>query len=93
MEYTMAEIDFVLEMASIDDPERYVFLRGGKDPKRVALDVAAAWVATAHTTSDRLARAGLLEAQARLKAHKQKIGSGAGLKPGITRKGKPIGNA
>lgn len=29
-EYSAMELDFVLEMAAIDDPERYTFVRGGK---------------------------------------------------------------
>jgi hypothetical protein len=29
-EYSTVELDFVLEMAAIDDPERYTFTRGGK---------------------------------------------------------------
>jgi hypothetical protein len=89
----MAELDFVLEMASIDDPDSYTFLRGGKDHKKLALEAKAAWVATGTTTENRLERAGLTSAQERLKAYKQKKNMGLGLKPGITRKGKPITDA
>jgi len=84
----MAQLDFVLEMASIDEPDKWTFNRLGQpEPKSQAL---AGW-------SDRLAgralaafmaRTGLSVASAGVARWRARQGSG--MKPGLTRGGKPI---
>ena len=91
--HTPAELDFILEMGARDEPDRFTFLRGGKDPRLEASEVAAAWVAVAANDEQRLATAGLADAQARLKVHKAKAGGVQTMRPGLTRGGKAIPDA
>lgn len=89
-QHTPAELDFILEMGANDEPERFVFLRGGKDPRREAAEKAAAWVSIAANDREKLKVAGLTDAQSRLNAYKARKGAVSGLQPGLTRGGKPI---
>lgn len=86
----MPEIDFILEMGAKDDPDRFTFMRGGKDPRRDAAESAAAWVATATTPEQKLRMAGLSEQQKRLNAYRARGSANGGMKPGMTRAGKPL---
>ena len=90
-EHTQAELDFILEMGAKDEPDRFVFLRNGRDSRHDASEAAAAWAAVAANDAQRLKNSGLAEAQARLKAYKDR--AGPTLQPGLTRGGKAIPDA
>jgi hypothetical protein len=83
-DYTIAELNFVLEMAAIDEPERWEFQRSGDKPKSQSL---AGW-------NDRLAGRALLALMARTGLSVASAGvarwrarQGSGMKPGLTRGG------
>lgn len=88
----MAELDFILEMGAHDEPERFTFLRDGRDPHRGAVDVHAAWlgVKTGAALERQLDREGVTAANRRLADYRRRGGLGQGLKPGVTRGGKPV---
>lgn len=90
-DYTVAQLDFVLEMAALDEPDRYSFTRDGKETGRSTSTAAlASWTDT--LKGPLLAR------------YLEQIGIGAGnravaaylarkrtgLRPGLTRRGKPV---
>ena len=94
--HTAAELDFILEMGARDDPDRFSFMRGGRDERRAVPEIAAAWtkVLKGKALEKRLEQTGLTDAQKKLNAYKQRKGaSGGGLKPGLTRRGKRIDDA
>lgn len=93
VEHTPAELDFILEMGARDEPERFTFLRDGKDPRRQAPETAAAWTDVAGTNEQKLKAAGLAEQQARLNAYRKRTATAPGLKPGLTRGGKAAADA
>jgi hypothetical protein len=92
-EHTPAELDFILEMGAADEPDRYTFLRGGREPRRAASQARAAWhaIASGRALETLMARDGVADAQRRLAEYKRRQGVvPEGLKPGFTRGGKPI---
>lgn len=85
-------------MGARDEPDRYTFLRGGRDPRRAAHENRSAWFATA--TGPALAalmeRDGIAEAQRRLADYRKRQGQAPqvqGMRPGFSRGGKPIPDA
>ena len=95
-DHTPAEIDFILEMGAADNPDQYTFLRGGKSARQTESERRAAWLSTfsGKALEEKMEADGLAEAQRRLKAYKAKLGGlSGGMKPGITRGGKPVNDA
>jgi hypothetical protein len=88
----MAELDFVLEMGALDEPDRFTFMRGGQDPSRAAVDAHAAWtnVRTGAALQRQFDREGVTAANERLRAYRARSGRQGGLKPGVTKGGKPV---
>ena len=88
-EYNHAELDFILEMSAIDDPESYVFHRGGDVPLSPS-QVSAAWFKVLRGKA--LLRHTLGQAiEVANKAVEAFNGRfTGGLKPGITQRGKAI---
>jgi len=87
-EYTMPELDFVLEMAALDDPERWTFRRGGADAPRS--ETMSRW-------RDGLAGRALAEFMSLTGASAARAGierwrnrRGTGMRPGLTRRGKGV---
>lgn len=89
-DHTPAELDFILEMGARDEPERFTFLRGGKDARMHDAEAKAAWLDTAIDNGQRLRMAGLAEQQANLNRYRQR--KAPGMRPGMTRGGKAIEN-
>jgi len=89
MDHTVAQLDFVLEMAARDEPEKWVFNRQGRAEARDQPEALAAWhnVLAGPLALRFMMRTGVADAQARVAAWRQKRG---GLRPGITRGGKPV---
>lgn len=91
VEHTMPELDFVLEMAAIDDPDRWTFTRAGADtaPRSEAMSrwrdslAGKALVELMSLTGATAARAGIERWRNR---------KSGGMKPGLTRRGKDIGD-
>jgi hypothetical protein len=90
-EHTVPELDFVLEMAAIDDPERWTFTRGGAD-KVVRSEAMSRW-------RDSLAGKALIELMSLTGATAARAGierwrnrRSGGMRPGLTRRGKEIGD-
>jgi len=87
----VAQLDFVLEMAALDEPERYSFVRNGKETGRSAVSATlASWT----DTLKGLLRTRYLE-QIGIAAGNRAVAAylarqRTGLKPGFTRKGKTI---
>jgi hypothetical protein len=90
VEYTVVELDFVLEMAALDEPDRWSFVRGGRKSGTAAPAAMARW-------SDALGgglfrkymdRTGLTRGIAAVTSWRRK--QGGGMKPGFTRGGKPV---
>jgi hypothetical protein len=92
IEYSMAQLDFVLEMAAIDEPDMYSFVRRGV-PSGVSLKprAFAGWtnVLMGRAKVEIMERLGLTRASAFVAAWKDRRMSGPKL--GITRGGKRIG--
>jgi hypothetical protein len=91
-DYTVAELDFVLEMGALDEPNRFTFTRGGRDPTRAAVDMHTAWmrVRTGAALTRQFDGEGITAANERLAAYRRRGGYQGGLKPGVTRGGKPV---
>lgn len=87
----MAQLDFVLEMAALDEPDRYSFVRDGKASGRS--EVPAAMAAWTDTLKGAL-RTRYLEQLGINTANRARAAYAArrrtGLQPGFTRKGKPV---
>lgn len=85
-DYTIWELDWVLEMEALDRPKELSFSRNGQEPVTSA-QVMAAWAST--LTGAALVRfmKGKWSPKATAVSQAQK---GIGLKPGITKGGKPI---
>jgi hypothetical protein len=90
MDYTVPELDFVLEMAAIDEPEKWQFTRSGED-NQPRSETLAGW-------GDRLAgraflwflgRTGIGAANQGLTSWRARRSEG-GLRPGLSRGGKSI---
>ena len=94
-DYTIAELDFVLEMAAQDDPERYSFRRAGQpeNVRKAASEIAAAWlnVRAGAALKKHMAASGF--AAAMDMANKWYSRKKPGLQPGVTRGGKDISDA
>jgi len=88
-EYTVAELDFVLEMSAIDDPDHWTFVRASKHatttPKALArwIDVLAGPLAAQYQAYIGITAG--LENVRRWRARKE-----SGLKPGFSRAGKSV---
>lgn len=95
IDYTHLELDFVLEMAALDEPDKYTFLRNGK-PTNVGGSSATLtqWADVLDGTLAKLRRdrMGLSRAIAGAAAYRARkaAGSGGGFKLGLTRGGKPL---
>ena len=92
-QYTMAELDFVLEMAARDDPEHFTFIRGGRDPRKAQGEARAAWfrVLKGKARAERMEKDGLAAATRRLAEYrKRQMAQPAPIVPMITRRGKPV---
>ena len=95
-EHTAAELDFILEMGALDDPDRYTFLRGGRDLRRAASETRAAWfsVSAGSALAKLMEQDGVADAQRRLAEYRRQQGiAPVGMKPGFTRGGKPVPDA
>jgi hypothetical protein len=89
-DYTIAELDFVLEMAAIDNPDQYTFSRGGTPAGRSDAPVAmAGWMSVLKEPllQRYLERVGVAQGIRAVAAWKAK--QTGGLKPGFSRAGKP----
>jgi hypothetical protein len=89
-EYTIAQLDFVLEMAALDEPDRYSFVRNGKEMGRSETTTAlASWTDTLKGALHALylVQIGITAANRAVAAYAARKQSG--LKPGFTRHGKP----
>jgi hypothetical protein len=88
-EYSVAQLDFVLEMASIDEPEKWQFNRPLKPAQPAAPSAMAAWhnVMAGKLSVAWMARTGIADATARIQAWRARRGE---LRPGLTRAGQPI---
>ena len=89
-DYTVAELDFVLEMAAQDDPDRYSFTRASGPP--AAPTVLAKWSDTlmGNALMRYLERTGIASGQRALDAYRKRQAAGSGMRFGFTRGGKPI---
>lgn len=90
-EYTVAQLDFVLEMAAIDEPDRYSFVRDGKESGRsVASAALASWADTLKgpLRERYLEQIGIAAGNRAVAAYLAR--QRTGLKPGLTRRGKPV---
>ena len=89
-EHTVAELDFVLEQAALDEPDRWSFIRGGRKGATSTAAMAKWSDALGGSLFRRyLERTGLTRGIANIANWKRR--QGGGLKPGLTRGGKPIG--
>lgn len=87
-EYSVPELDFVLEMAARDEPERYIFKRAGAgQPLSKAL---ASWhdVFAGELRQWYMLRTGLAQGLSNVVQWRRR--QGGGLQPGISRGGKAI---
>jgi hypothetical protein len=91
IDYTVPELDFVLEMAAIDDPDRWSFTRiGGDGPRSVAL---SGWTNSlaGRALMAFLARTNTVSAVKGIAAWRSRREQGqTGMRPGFTRGGKEI---
>ena len=90
-DYTVAELDFVLEMAAIDTPDQYTFSRAGSPAGRSEAPIAmASWMSVLREPLKQqyLERVGV--AQGIRSVAMWRATQGGGLKPGFSRAGKPI---
>jgi len=86
----VAQLDFVLEMAALDEPDRYTFVRDGKETGRAVAAVSlASWTDTliGPLRQRYLAHIGIAAANRAVTAYAAR--QSKGLKPGFTRQGKP----
>jgi len=83
------ELDFILEMAARDEPERWTFVRAGQERTTKAL---AGWtdVLKGNLLLRYLTRIGVTAGIAGVAAWRKRQQQGGGLKPGLTRGGKPL---
>lgn len=90
-EYTTAQLDFVLEMASIDDPERYTFVRNENTARGAGSKALARWtdVLLGKPLLYFMEKTGMAAASAGVAAWRNRRSAGGGLKPGFSRAGKP----
>ena len=90
-EYTVPQLDFVLEMASIDEPDSWRFVRAGADgtPKSAAM---AQWndALTGAARNVLMAATGFAQAIGGIAAWRSRHAPGAGMRLGLTRGGKRI---
>lgn len=88
-EYTIAELDFVLEMSAIDDPDNWTFVRGSKQSETTSKSLARWFDVLAGPLFDQYQRymgitAGLDNVR------RWRARQGGGLKPGLSRGGKAV---
>lgn len=93
-DYTTAEMDFVLEMAALDEPDRWTFVRDGQ--RAGASDVPKAraeWhgVLGGRLAVDYMLRTGIAAGNANVAAWRAR--QGGGLRPGLSRGGKALDDA
>jgi hypothetical protein len=90
VDYSVAELDFVLEMAAIDEPGRYEFQRGGvAQPTQAAIN--AAWHDVRSGKALQESAVGkAADLAARIAAAWGRKNSG-GLVPGMSKGGRPMG--
>jgi hypothetical protein len=97
IEYSVAQLDFILEMAALDEPDRYSFVRESTttSPGASAATLASwADVLSGTLQAAYMDRLGITQGNRALALYAAK--HGAGLTPGFSRGGKPIdasGNA
>ena len=84
VEHTPAELDFILEMAARDEPDKYAFRRAGTPDPMQRTEAGAAWYDRALGGSLRKSLEAAT-ARARAAAH-----GAQRLRPGLTRGGKPV---
>jgi len=80
-------------MGALDEPDRYTFLRGGRDPRRDVAEARVAWfdTLTGAALEAKKNEDGLTEAQKRLDEYRRKAAQAPpAMKPGMTRGGKVI---
>lgn len=88
-EHTVPELDFVLEMAAIDDPERWTFHRGGEDatPQSESMSRWRSSLAGS-ALAELMSLTGATAARAGIERWRNR--RSMGLRPGITRRGRSI---
>lgn len=90
-EYSVAELDFVLEMAARDEPERWQFVRADKPADNAQPQTMAQWhnVMAGRLAVAWMVRTGVTDATARIRNWRQRQGQGQ-MRPGLTQGGKPV---
>jgi hypothetical protein len=83
-------MDFVLEMAALDEPDKWSFTRQGRSSPAESTETMAAWhnVLTGRLALEYLLYTGIAAAQEVV--NKWKTRQGPGLRPGLTRGGKAL---
>lgn len=94
IEYTMVELDFVLEMAALDDPDKWTFQRIGHAPA-VASKSLASWTSrlAGKALTRFMLRTGIARANKGVAAWEARRSMGGRLRPGLSRQGKRVDDA
>jgi len=87
-DHTVSELDFVLEMASLDEPDRWSFVRGTRSASQTTAMARWSDVLAGGLFSRFIAHTGITKGLAAVTAWRRR--QGGGLQPGLTRGGKPI---
>lgn len=87
-EYTVAELDFVLEMEARDNPKEFVFVRDGEssDGSHVT-EAKAAWVGVLRGKSLAKRLSGIPFSKVAA-YHARRVGGARGMTPGVRERGK-----
>lgn len=92
IDYNIPQLDFVLEMAALDEPDRWTFVRGGKGASVSAPESMARWkdVLGGSLLGRFMGMIGATKGMANVAAWRKR--QARGFTPGVTtRGGKPIG--
>jgi hypothetical protein len=92
-DYTVPELDFVLEMAALDEPDRWKFTRVGQEPQTLGAGMIGWREVLAGEAlrefDERTGKARAMQGLARARARTRRNPTG-GMRPGLTRAGKPM---
>lgn len=89
LEYNMAQLDFVLEMMALEQPERYSFVRSESSGTSSASMAKWTDVLKGAVLTRFMERIGLVTAMQNFAAYQKRKGINQ-LQPGLTRKGKKL---
>jgi hypothetical protein len=87
-EYTIPQLHFILEMAALDEPDKYAFSRGTLAASPA--EVKAAWYSVLKGQALMSHKLGQIAAATQAMLSIWKSRKPPGMKPGVSRKGKPI---